>query len=106
MASDRRADQRWQGRLHGGLHRPPQGVRRSRRGAMVRRGRKTPSPDGGWNHRDIYLTHVDRDLGPGFGLTGKPFLASDIRRHMVLYSLLYEKLIVPDASTLYNREFE
>jgi len=59
-----------------------------------------------WNHRDVYLTHVDRDLGPGFGLTGRPFLASDVRRHLVLYSLLYDKLIVPDASTLYNREFE
>jgi hypothetical protein len=59
-----------------------------------------------WNHRDVYLTHVDRDLGPGFGLTGRPFLASDVRRYLVFYSLLYDRLIVPDASTLYNQELE
>lgn len=59
-----------------------------------------------WNHRDVYLTHVDRDLGPNYGLTLNPFLASDVRRYVVFYSLLYDKLIVPDASMLYNKELE
>jgi hypothetical protein len=64
------------------------------------------APKDGWNYRDVYLTHVDRDLGPGFGLTSSPFRARDVHRYLVFYSLLYDKLIVPDASTLYNEELE
>lgn len=51
--------------------------------------------------RGIYLTHVDRDLGLP-GVNRVPIEHDELRALLVLYSLLYERLIIPDGASFYN----
>jgi hypothetical protein len=51
--------------------------------------------------RGIYLTHVDRDLGLS-SVSRTPLGHDELHALLVLYSLLYDHLVIPDGASFYN----